>query len=532
MMFIVTAIASLAIFLYGIDHLNSGLSKLFSEQIKKFLHLASKSVILAILIGGIFTILIQNSNTPVVMLMGFASSRLVDLKGAAGVILGADIGSTLTVQLLSFNIYSIGLCFIAGGFLIKAFFNSQKANAVASFFTGLGFILFSMKLMSSILSKTTLQENDILNLAVHNPYLSFAISLILTSIVQSSAAIIGIAILLGNASVINLYNAIPIILGANVGTCSTAMFVMFKADQEGKRVAIVHLLFKVLGVIMVIIFLKPFLLLSGLSSKNIAHQIANAHTIFNIMITVFFAPFILPTTRFLERYVRIGKKVSFPDKPYYLDVSALKTPSIAFDYVLKEIIRLSEYVYSMLALSYEALSKNDLWSLNELNAMNQSVEKLASAIKLYTVRISTPNGLTKKDANRQFELITYVKNIEVIASIISQNLSSEIENKTIKGYKLSDEGWHEIKDYFKEVMEFFYDIIFTLKGDSSKTSVTLISKKEQFANKELLLLKNHLERLYKGYPESIETSAMHIEIVSTLRRIVSQLAYLIKPVSV
>ncbi|MGB9736467.1 MAG: Na/Pi cotransporter family protein [bacterium] len=530
-MFIITAIASLALFLYGIDHLNSGLSKLFSEQIKKFLHLASKSVLWAILIGCVVTILIQNSNTPVVMLMGFVSSRLVDLKGAAGVILGADIGSTLTVQLLSFNIYSAGLFLIATGFLLRIFLKGQKADAVASFLTGLGFVLFSMKLMSDILGNINPEQSNFIKMIAINPYSGFILSLILTSIIQSSAATIGIAISLGNVGIINLSHAIPIILGANVGTCSTAVFTMFKADQAGKRVAIAHLLFKVIGVIIVVVFFKPFLILAELTSRDIAHQIANAHTIFNILITVVFAPFITPVVQFFEKYIKIGKDISLPDKPYYLDESAIKTPSIAFDYALKEIVRLGEYVYSMFALSYEALSKNDLWSLYELEAMNRSVERLASAIKLYIVRVSPPAGLSKQEANRQFELLTYVKNFEVISSIISQNLCSEIENKTTKGFKLSDEGWHEIREYFHEVMDFFYDIISNLKGDASKPVPALRERKKQFSQKELLLLRRHLERLHKGYSESIETSAMHIEIVSILRRIASQLAYMVEPIS-
>jgi len=531
MMFVITALASLALFLYGIDLINSGLSKIFSEQIKKFLRIVSRSVIGAILVGGIFTVLIQNSNTPVVMLMGFATSNLVDLRGAMGVILGADIGSTLTVQLLSFNLYGIGLFLIALGFLIGIFIKGQKASAVSSFFTGLGFILFSMNLLNNSLVGVNPQQSRLIKWIAHNPYNSFLVSLILTSIIQSSAATVGIAISMANAGFINLSYAIPIILGANIGTCSTAVLAMFKSDQAGRRVAIAHLLFKTMGVVVVIIFFKPFLLVTSHTSPSVAHQIANAHTIFNVMITLIFAPFVSLTARFFERHIRIGKEIKLPDKPYYLDESALNTPSIAFDYILKEIVRLADYVYSMLIISYNALAENDLWSLNELNAMNEGVERLAKQIKLYAAKVSAPNGLSNVDTYRQFELITYIKNLEVISNIISQNLSSQIEKKSTKGYKLSEEGWREIKDYFNEVMQFFNDIITVLKTNSPEMETILIKKKKDFDQKELLLLKHHIERLNKGYSESIETSALHIEIVSILRRISSQLAYMVKPVS-
>ncbi len=531
MMFIITAIAALALFLYGIDLINSGLSKLFSEQIKKFLRLASKSVMGAILIGAIVTILIQNSNTPVVMLMGFATSRLIDLRGAMGVILGADIGSTLTVQLLSFNLYSLGLILIAAGFLIGIFIKGRKASAVSSFFTGIGFILFSMKLLNNILGTVNPKQSEFVKLIVHNPYMGFTISLVLTSIIQSSAATIGLAISLANAGFVNLTNAIPIILGANIGTCSTAIFAMLKSDEAGRRVAIAHLLFKVIGAAIVVVFFKPFIMLTSYTSENVAHQIANAHTIFNIIIAFIFAPFVSTVAGFFEKHVTTGKKIEFPDKPRYLDESVLSTPSVAFEYTLKEVVRLADYVYAMMRFSYNALSKNDLWSSNELNAMNDAVESLASKIKLYVVRVSAPKGLTQAEAYQQFELITYVKNFEVISSIISQNLSTEIEKKTIGGYRLSEEGWLEIKAYFKEVMQFFENIIAAIGSDNPDTSLSLREKKKQLAQEELLLLKHHLERLHKRYAESIETSAMHIEIVSILRHISSQLAYMVKPIN-
>ena len=531
MMFIITAIAALALFLYGIDLINSGLSKLFSEQIKKFLSLASKSVLGAILIGGVVTILIQNSNTPVVMLMGFATSRLIDLRGAIGVILGADIGSTLTVQLLSFNLYGFGLFLIAAGFLTGIIVKGPKARAAASFFTGLGFILFSMNMLNELMGRIDPQQSGLIKLVLHNPLIGFTVSLVLTSIIQSSAATIGIAISLANAGFINLTHAMPIILGANIGTCSTAIFAMFKSDQAGRRVAIAHLLFKVIGVVIVAVLFKPFLLLTSSTSADVAHQIANAHTLFNIFITVIFAPFASVVAGFFEKHVTTGREIEFPDKPRYLDESVLSTPSLAFEYALKEVVRLANYVYTMMGISYNALSKNDLWSSNELNAMDDAVESLASKIKLYVVRVSAPKGMTQAEASYQFELITYVKNFEVISSIISQNLSSEIEKKTISGYRLSDEGWMEVRGYFQEVMMFFKDIVSAIGSDNPDTGLALREKKKQLAQEELMLLKHHLERLNKRYTESIETSAMHIEIVSILRHISSQLAYMVKPIN-
>ncbi len=531
MMFIITSLAALALFLFGIDLINSGLSKLFSEQIKKFLSLASKSVLGAILIGGVVTVLIQNSNTPVVMLMGFATSRLIDLRGAIGVILGADIGSTLTVQILSFNLYGFGLFLIAAGFLIRMIVRGPKAGAAASFFTGLGFIFFSMNLLNNLLGTIDPQQSGLIKLVLHNPFIGFAVSLVLTSVIQSSAATIGIAISLANAGFLNLTGALPIILGANIGTCSTAVVALFRADRAGRRVAIAHVLFKVVGVIIVALLFHSFIRLTSAIPGNVAHQIANAHTLFNIMITLIIAPFAGTVARFFDRYVKTGKELELPGIPRYLDESVLSTPSLAFDYALKEIVRLAQYVASMLAISYSALSKNDLWSSNELNAMDDAVESLASKIKLYAVRVSAPTGLTQAEASSQFELITYVKNFEVISSIISQNLSSEIEKKTIGGYRLSDEGWLEIKAYFSEVMQFFKDIVAAIGNDDPGVNTALRERKKKLAQEELLLLKHHLGRLNKQNAESIETSAMHIEIVSILRHITSQLAYMVKPIT-
>lgn len=530
MMFIITAVAGLALFLYGIDLINSGLSKLFSERIKRFLHLASKSVIWAIIIGVLVTILIQNSNTPVVMLMGFATSRLVDLKGAMGIILGADIGSTLTVQLISFNLYDLGLFLIAAGFLISIFIKDQRAKAASSFFTGLGFILFSMKLMAMVADTAGPYQLGIGKFILHNPYMAFFSSLLLTSVIQSSAATIGLAISFANTGILNLDHAMPIILGANIGTCSTALFAMYRADQAGRRIAVTHLLFKVIGVIIIVALYRPFILLIHYTSNDVARQIANAHTLFNIVITFIFAPFASTAARIFEKYIKTGKQIELPDKPQYLDESALSTPPIAFDYALKEIIRLADYIYKMLEISYTSLSHNDLWNINELDAMNIAVEKLASHIKLYLAHVSASKTLSEDDASQQFELITYLKNLEVISDIINQNLSSEIEKKTAGQYRLSEEGWQEIRQYFQDVMKFYQDVISAIGGEKADGE-DFAERKRQLSQTELLLLKHHLERLNKGYKESIETSAIHIEIVSILRRIVSQLSYMVEPVN-
>ncbi len=529
-MFLITAVAGLALFLYGIDLINAGLSKLFSEQIKRFLHLASRSVLWAILIGGVVTILIQNSNTPVVMLMGFATSRLIDLKGAMGIILGADIGSTLTVQLISFNLYDLGLFLIAAGFLINILIKDQRAKAASSFFTGLGFILFSMQFFTTVMDIASPGQLDVSRLILNNPYAAFLSSLVLTSIIQSSAATIGLAISFANTGILGLDHAIPIILGANIGTCSTALFAMYKADSNGKRVAAIHLLFKIAGVIIVLLFYKPFMLLAESTSHNVSHQIANAHTLFNVLITFVLAPLASPLSKLLIRYIRIGREFQLPDTPLYLDESALSTPSIAFHYALKEIIRLAEYIYGMLEISYTSLSHNDLWNINELNAKNIAVERLASHIKLYLAHASASKTLSEDNAAQQFGLVTYLKNLEVVSDIINQNLSSEIVKKTTGQYRLSEEGWQEIKKYFQDVMKFYQDVISAIESEKTD-SESFAERKKQLSQTELLLLKHHLERLNKGYRESIETSALHIEIVSILRRIVSQLSYMVEPVN-
>ncbi len=530
MIFLITSIAALGIFLYGIDLINAGLSKLFSEQIKRFLSVASKSVLWAIIIGTVVTVLIQNSNTPVVMLMGFATSRLIDLKGAMGIILGADIGSTLTVQLISFNLYELGLVLIASGFLIGVFARDSKVKAVSGFLTGLGFILFSMDMLNGILAGVRSRDGGLLVLVLHDPYLSFTVSLLLTSVVQSSAATIGIAISLANAGLIGLNGAMPIILGANIGTCSTALFAMSRADQAGRRVAIIHLLFKVAGVVVVVVLFKPFIQLISFTASGVAHQIANAHTLFNVLITLIFAPFASTAARFFEAHIKTGRELSLPDRPQFLDESVVTTPPIAFHYALKEIVRLGEYVYRMFEISYTSIAHNVLWSINELDAMNGAVERLASAIKLYLVRVSASKGLTEEFAAQQFELVRYLKNFEVISDIICQNMSSEIEKKTIEQHRLSEEGWAEIRHYYQEVMTFYREVMTVIESGSRDTTI-VAAKRGELSRAELVLLKHHLERLNKGYRESLETSALHIEIVSNLRRIVSQLSSMIETMS-
>ncbi|MCL4478945.1 MAG: Na/Pi cotransporter family protein [Deltaproteobacteria bacterium] len=528
MILLITSIGSLALFLYGIDLINSSLNKLFREQIKELLQRASKNILWAVIIGGVVTILIQNSNTPIVMLMGFATSRLIDLKGAIGIILGADMGTTLTVQIISFNLYGYAIWFIASGFVLGVFIKEQRVQALSRFLTGFGFIFFSMMLLTNV-SKNITPGNRIIEIFIRNPLIGFFSSLALTTVIQNSAATIGLAISMVHGGTINLSQALPIVFGANVGTCSTAVFAMFKADEQGRRVAIMHLAFKIAGVLIIVLLYKPFIDIVRLSAHSVTHQIANAHTLFNIVITLFFAPLAKPISGFFERYVKAGKKVELPSKPKYLDMSALATPDIAYDYALKEIVRLGVYVKEMLENSYKALSANNLWGINELKAQNQAVEELSYQIKLYLTHVSTSLQLSSDETSRQFELINYLKNLEVISDIIGQNLSNNIEKKTVEKHRLSEEGWQEIKNFFYGVIGFFADVLNAVEKDDKNLMKQCIEKKNQLAQTELVLLRSHLNRLNKGYEESIDTSALHIEIVSGLRRIVSQLAYMVRP---
>ena len=360
-MVFVSLSSGILLLLYGIKLLNDGLQGAVGSKIRSLLRSLTSNRLTAVGAGAFITGLIQSSSATSVMLVGFVSAGLMSFRQTLGVILGADIGATLTVQLIAFHSLDYSLIFIGAGLAFITFTKQALTKNLGQGILGFGFVFLSLKIMTDGL--TPLQGNELFRQVfvalTDTPLIGIVLSAGVTALIHSSAATMGIALALAKSGLIPLHAALYIILGANIGTCSTAFIASLRAPAEARRVAWAHVFFKVFGVILFLPFLGPFQTLAASTASDLPRQIANAHTLFNVIMAVLFLPFIGPFSKLIIKLVP-EKAEEKKFGPLYLDDHVLGTPALALGQATREALRESDIVREMLIDSVKVFQRDDL----------------------------------------------------------------------------------------------------------------------------------------------------------------------------
>ncbi|MCX7958527.1 MAG: Na/Pi cotransporter family protein, partial [Deltaproteobacteria bacterium] len=458
-------------------------------------------------------------------------SGLISLVQAMPILLGADIGTTVTVQLISFRLDRYALLIVAIGFFLFFFGKKYRNRFAGQLLLGFGLIFYGIKVL--IDSSSPLQNSELFSVILRyfgeNRMLCLIFSTVITALIHSSAATLGIVISLAISGSMNLEVAIPFIYGANIGTCFTALLAGIGSDANGKRTAVAHILFKIVGVVIFYPFTEYFAHLVMQTDESIARQIANAHTIFNFSIAVVLIPFSTMTAGILKRFFIESEKESEEFKPKYLDRSALSTPALALGYASREIMRMCSIVESMLRDTVKVFIEHNMDLLEDIQKRDNKVDILEREIKLYIINVDR-SSLTKEQTQQEFDLISFISDLENIGDLINRTIL-EMARKMIKmGYHFSEEGKKEITEFHKDVMEGFRLSITAFDTDSEELARQAIRYKEILVEKEREYKEAHIQRLHMGLRESINTSSIHLELLSHLRRansIATRIAYAI-----
>ena len=351
-------LGGLALFLYGMEKMSDGLKKSAGSKMRAILAALTQNRVIAFIVGAFVTMVIQSSSATTVMLVSFVQAELMGFAQAMGVILGADIGTTITAQLIAFKLTDYALVMIIIGFIVRMLGKTDYVKHMGDALLGFGILFFGMKLMSDAMKPLrTYPEFIDLMKGLENPLAGLLIGTAFTALIQSSSAFTGIVIVLAQQQLITLEAGIPLIFGANVGTCITAGFASIGMSRDAKRVALAHVLFKIAGVLLFILWIPSFAdIIRAVAVKfgsGTARQIANAHTIFNLSLGLVFLPF---TALFAKYILKIlpDKEEEKGIKPatWYLDDSMISTPEFAIDLVRTEISRMAKILGRMLRASY------------------------------------------------------------------------------------------------------------------------------------------------------------------------------------
>ncbi len=529
-MAILSFTGAVLLLLYGMRLLGEGLEKAAGPGLRGFLLSATSNRIKGVCVGAAITALLQSSSAATVMLVSFVGSGLMGLKETMGVILGADIGTTLTVQIIAFRVYDYAVIIIGIGVLLKFTGGRAAYQNAGQALLGFGFVFLALKILIDTFMPVTedaLFRETLLALS-RDPLAGIIISAVLTALFHSSAATLGVAITAAHSGLLTLDAAMPIVLGANIGTCASAIVSSINAPVDAKRVALAHVLFKIFGVIVVLPFLDIFTTLVGMSTNDLARQVANAHTFFNIAIAVLFLPFTGPFTS-LVKFLLVEKEEPKRFGPKYLDPIVLSTPSLALIQASREALRTADIVQEMLRHSIDVFKYDDEKLLERIEEMDNDVDLLDREVKLYLTKLSR-ESLSEEQAKRELEILYFTNNMENIGDVIDKNLMALARKKINGGLRFSKEGMKEILQLHEKLMENFELGIATFTGSDPELARRLLNHKARFSDMEMEMRQAHINRLHRGLKESIDTSSIHLDVLTNFKRINSYITNIAYPV--
>lgn len=530
-----------AFFFLGLRSARKSLQLVAGDRLRAALGRVASNRVIALFFGAFITVVLQSSGATSVMLVSFAETQLLNLFQAVSVLLGADIGTTFTVVLLSIKkITQYSLVIVALGFLIQIVSRSRKMRNIGGIVLGFGLIFYGMHLMSQ--AAVPLKESEIAGhvfayLAGH-PLATLMLAVVISGAIHS-AAMIGIAIALAFAGTLTFEASIPIILGANIGTCITAILAGFGSGIEGRRVALAHTASKIIGVALVFPFIpqvagfvtymdKILADIVPLFSTTIAAKIAITHILFNVALAIVFLP-LIPLLEKLVIYI-IPTPPGMEEKfgPKYLDRTALGTPAIAFAQVKREIMRVAEIANTMFARSLRMFSRGtDAHEEIELTqADDDKIDILEKAVRFYLAKIGQ-EGLTTNQVRTEMSLLTIVSDLEDIGDTISREMVMLARKKTHWHRLFSDEGWRDLRDFQGHVQENFNLMLSMLAEPSEEILHTIIRHEDDMNKLEQEYRQAHLNRLHEGLQESFDTSSIHLDILSNLRRVNAKLTHIV-----
>lgn len=510
----------LAIFLFGLRFAGRGLTKATGNRLREMFWGLTRRRGLGLALGTVATAILQSSTATTVMLVSFAGAGLITLVGALPIILGADIGTSFTVQLLAFRIGDYAILIIALGFLAMSVIGQRPYRHIAQAIFGFGLLFYGIKIMSdSIVYLPMLPGFErVLAQAADYPVLVMVLAMVFSGLVHSSAATIGVALTLGLRGLIDLGAAMPLILGANIGTCGSALMASAGQAVEARRVALAHVVFKVSIVILALLLLRPFVSLVEQTASSVPRQVANAHLILNVIAALLFLPFLGPYRRLIERVVPEGRGGGGAFRVRYLDHRVLDTPVLALSQATRETLRMAEIVHEMLRDAIQTFKTGDDDLRKRVIRDDDKVDLLQESITPYLTRLSQEE-LSEEQSEREVELIKIVGELERIGDLVSKGLMAYARKKIKDGYYFSEEGFHEIVDFQEQVLEGFSLVTGVLTTFERELAEKLLALRDPLRDRYRELQAAHISRLCEGRRESLDTSTIHLDLLDDVQRI-------------
>ena len=519
----------LGMFLYGMEMMSDGMKIAAGNKMRSVLEKLTSNRLLAVGVGAFVTMVIQSSSATTVMLVSFVNSGLLTFVQGLGVILGSNIGSTITAQIVAFKVTDYALALVAVGALMALFSKKDSTKNIGFVILGFGLLFYGMKVMSDTMKplRSNPTFNDIL-ISLENPFMGILAGAAFTALIQSSSATTGIVITLASGGSITLEAGIPLILGANVGTCVTALLAGLNASREAKRVAIAHVTFNLIGVGLFCFWIPTFAEFISQTSDNIPRQIANAHTIFNILATVVFIPFTPLVGKLIIKYFpdeNINRDISKP-KVMHLNDDVFDTPTVAISNAQAEIrgvIGLLERVVGSVAkpfISNDSLHDIENEEEDFESGLQNRMEKITflnNEISSYLIKVNNQD-LNDVQSREVFTLVSVVHNINSVKNSVNLRLHDLLIKKESQSKELSDNLIQEVESYHKKIIKQIKRLgKFFEKYDKDKID-KIVSKGKKFKDLEEKYRIEHIKRSNSNNEDETQKQ-IYLDLMDMLKEI-------------
>ncbi|QEK11241.1 Na/Pi cotransporter family protein [Crassaminicella thermophila] len=518
-------LGGLGLFLYGMTIMGDGLEKSAGDKMKRIIEVLTSNRVMAVLVGALVTMIIQSSSATTVMVVGFVNAGIMNLVQATGVIMGANIGTTITAQIASLKLTEIAPIVVGLSVGVWIFTNNKKVKNVAEIFIGFGILFIGMDFMKHAVKPLREYEGFRTMLlsfgkgTFTDSLMAIFTGFFVTAIIQSSSATTGILIALASEGLLPIEASLPIIFGTNIGTCVTAMLSSIGANRTAKRAAFIHFMFNVFGTLIFMLLFKniTITMVKHISPDNAARQLANAHTFFNIANTLLLLPFATLLVKLANKIMPV-KDFEIADKIgiKYLDDRMLETPSVAIVQVIKETLNMGNLVLDSYKKAMDAFFERNEKLAHETFEIEKTINSMEREIAEYLVKLSNKSLSAKQNeiVNGLFNTINDIERVGDHADNLAELAVFRVDNKL----DFSEQAISELKAMHDRVMKSYTQAILALRTGDTNIAKRIIEREGEIDHMERSLRASHIERLNKQ--QCMPTSGViFLDIISNLERI-------------
>lgn len=495
----IQVLGGLALFLYGISMLSAGMEKLAGDQIQKWLDRVTSSRLKSSVFGAVGTGILQSSGLLMVLMIGLINANLMTVEQSVAVMLGQEIGTTLTAQIVAFKVGDFSFILVVLGLILMEFFPSRDWAKYGQILMGLGLVLVGMSFMSEALG--ALVEipwvGNGLTLIGQRPWIGLLAGIVVTAVTQSSSAVMSVVVAMGISEVITLQGAVGVMLGANIGSCITGLTAALRLSATARQASFAQILINVVGVLLFLPFISQFAGLVENTSGQLPRQIANAHSIFNIVVSVLMFPFV-------PQIAAVAKKLSpaSPEKErakatQFIDEMQYAVPAVALSEAARELYRLGEVTLEMIELSCNALVKMDVSNVERVLVLEDKVVDMVTKELEEFVDTLMRSDLSRAQHKRVFQIKNLLHDVERVGDM-AEDIALYARERVARSVPFTDEAINDLELLWRKAHENYRQSLIAFRDGDAKLAEGVLKAESEFDQLYWQAREMHIKRLKAG----------------------------------